>query len=71
LSRREILAKVSEILNCKVNEESSMDTCDDWDSLNHISIVLMLKEDYGLEIGAEDIQNIRSVKDIIAYFEGS
>jgi acyl carrier protein len=65
--KTEIIDLVSEVLECEVNEDTAKENLENWDSLNHIRIILELKEKYDIEIPAEDIDKLLSVKNIIRY----
>ena len=45
-------------------EESSPDTVEAWDSLNHLNIAMALETEFGVAFEAEDIMTMRDVKSI-------
>ena len=61
----EILAKVFEIDQAEVNENSSPDTIEKWDSLHHMSLIVALEETFQIELTEEqtlDILNYQLIK---------
>jgi acyl carrier protein len=43
-----------------INDDTSMDTVDSWDSLKHLNLVLAIEEEFGVSIPDEDVANITS-----------
>jgi acyl carrier protein len=64
----EIIAKV---LNVDVDIESSMENVEEWDSFNHVMIMIELKSEFDLDFNQEDFQWLTSVKNILKITEGS
>ena len=61
----ELLAKVFEIDRTEVNENSSPDTIEKWDSLHHMSLIVALEETFQIELTEEqtlDILNYQLIK---------
>jgi acyl carrier protein len=49
----------------QVNAESSPDTVDNWDSLQHLNLVLALEQSFGLELAPEEIEEMLNVESIV------
>jgi len=62
-----IINLVSEVLENPVKENSTKDNTDNWDSLNHIKIVMELQDKFEIKIPAKDIDKLLSIKKIINY----
>ncbi len=60
-----IIKIVKEILEEPINLETTRDTANNWDSINHIKIILMLQEEFLISFSAHEISNLNSIKDII------
>jgi acyl carrier protein len=45
-----------------VNDDSSADTIETWDSLTHINLVLSLENEFGVALSPEDAMEMLSVK---------
>jgi len=59
---------VSQVMNVPVtnlNMESSIDTIEEWDSLQHMNLVLALEEEFGIQFTDEQILEILSIELII------
>ncbi len=54
------MASILEINLSEINEQSSMDTIDNWDSLHHMKLVLALEDEFKVSIPDEDAANITS-----------
>ena len=44
-----------------LSEESSPDTVQSWDSLNHLNIILAMEQEFGIELSVEDAMNMVNV----------
>jgi acyl carrier protein len=49
-----------------VKEDSSPETIETWDSLNHMSLILTLEEEFGIPFSDEEIVEMLNV-DLIMY----
>lgn len=41
--------------------DSSPDTVESWDSINHLNLVMALEQEFGVEFDPEDIEQLLSV----------
>ena len=46
----------------KINENSSVDNVENWDSLKHMNLVIALEEEFEISIPDEEVGNIISYK---------
>ena len=53
----------------KVTDEASFIDDLGADSLDTVELVMALEEEYGVEIPDDDVENVTTVKDVIAYIE--
>ncbi|MBV9742786.1 MAG: acyl carrier protein [Acidobacteriia bacterium] len=63
LERTRIL--VSEVLQVPLQEvgpESSPDTIETWDSLQHLNLVLALEQEFGIQFTPEEMEELLSVQ---------
>lgn len=66
ISSNQIIELINEILeNETIDINSSMENINTWDSLNHMLIMVALKEKLGLDLSPSDIADAISVKEII------
>ena len=64
---KEVITIVCSILpDDDITEESSMENSQSWDSLNHMLIMIALKEKLGIELAPSDIADAISIKDIMS-----
>ena len=63
---------IAEQLNCDASEITSETSFKDdlgADSLDLFEMVMNLEEEYGIEVPAEELENIETVNDMIEYLE--
>jgi acyl carrier protein len=59
---KNVMATVLEVPVADIHEGSSMDDIASWDSIRHLSLVLALEEEFGVQIPDEDAADITSYK---------
>lgn len=57
-----VMANVFEIPMSMINEDSSSDTIDTWDSLKHLTLILALEEELGITIPDEEVGGLVNYK---------
>jgi len=62
-----IINLISEVLETSVDENSTKDNTDNWDSLNHVKLILELQDTFDIKISTKDIDKLLSAKEIINY----
>lgn len=60
-----IFSQIMEVPVEELTEESSPDTVKNWDSLQHMNLILALEEEFGVQFTDEQIVNMLNVKLII------
>ena len=45
----------------KITADSSPETIENWDSMQHLNLVLALEEKFGLQLDPEDIEQMRTI----------
>jgi acyl carrier protein len=56
---------ISTVLDESVDMKSTMENTKQWDSFNHVLIMIELKSDFGLDVRQEDFHKLTSVMNII------
>jgi acyl carrier protein len=56
------MSLVFEIPDGEINENSSTDTIENWDSLRHLNLVLALEEEFGISLPDEEVGNMVNFK---------
>lgn len=57
---KDVMATVLGIAADSINDDTSMDTVEAWDSIKHMNLVLAIEEEFGIGIPDEDAANITS-----------
>ena len=57
---KEVMATVLGIAVDSINDDTSMDTVEAWDSIKHMNLVLAIEEEFGVSIPDEDAANVTS-----------
>lgn len=56
------MSAVFEVPEASINEESSIDNIDNWDSLRHLNLILGLEEEFEVSIPDEEVGNLMNYK---------
>lgn len=56
------MSLVFEMSETEINDESSTDNIDNWDSLRQLNLVLALEEEFGISIPDEEVGNMVNYK---------
>lgn len=59
---KEVMSSVFEIDVESINDNSSADNIELWDSLRHMNLILALEEEFGIELSDDDIGQILNFK---------
>jgi acyl carrier protein len=68
----ELKGKIADVLNIdaeKITEDSRLIEDLKADSMDVATLLIELEGEYGIEIEEEDLDNLKTVKDIVAYIE--
>lgn len=61
---KSVMASVFGLDAKNINETSSAETIENWDSLQHIKLIVALEEEFGVELENEDITTMISFTEI-------
>lgn len=53
----------------RLNAASSPDTVENWDSVQHLNLVLALEEKFGLQLSPEEIEQMKTLGDTAKLIE--
>lgn len=59
---KEVMASVFDVDVETINEESSQDSVEQWDSMKHLDLVVALEEEFGITIPIEEVGNLVNFK---------
>lgn len=57
-----VMAAVFEVPESEINEDTSTDTLENWDSLRHLNLILALEEEFGISIPDEEVGDMVNYK---------
>ena len=69
---KKIIGIISEVLNTddnQINLKSASDNIKNWDSLNHVKLILACEEAFNIKFDVQDIDDLKNVKDLISLIE--
>lgn len=61
----ELLEEMMELDGGTLKPEIELENLDEWDSLASLSLIVLLDERFGKEIGGEDIKKLKTIQDIL------
>jgi len=59
-----IIEIIGGVLGTPIDADASQETCDKWDSLQHLNIIVALEDAFDVSFEPEDIAKMKSVQDI-------
>ncbi len=57
---KSVIATVLEIEPTKIDQNSSMDTIEAWDSIKHLDLIISLEEEFGVSVPDEEAGDLTS-----------
>ncbi len=51
--------------NITVNEETTSDDIEDWDSLEHINLIVAIEQEFGIKFSMGEVTNMKNVGDMV------
>lgn len=58
----EIMSSVFEVELSTLNDDSSIDNIDNWDSIRHLNLILALEEEFNITIPDEEVGDLVNYK---------
>ncbi len=58
----ELMSSVFEVELNSLNEDSSVDTIDGWDSIRHLNLILALEDEFSISIPDEEVGDLVNYK---------
>jgi acyl carrier protein len=62
---KEILAIILEVNVSEINDSFSQQSCSNWDSLNHLNLIIALEEAFDVSFDPEEISLMIDINNII------
>ena len=66
---RSIASDVFGLPQDKITAESSPETIESWDSMQHLNLVLAIEESFGVQFSPEDIEQMKNIGAVAALIE--
>ena len=66
---KNIMANVFGIEVEEINEMTSVDNCEQWDSFQHMSLLVAIEEEFGLNLDDDEVLRMRDFASIIDVLE--
>jgi acyl carrier protein len=66
---RGIAADIFQVGPNRISRQSSPDTIESWDSLQHLNLILALEQRFGLEFEPEEMERMNSIDAILSIIE--
>lgn len=60
--KEKILKIVEQVLNTKVDENTSQKNCSEWDSLRHLNLIIELEMEFDISFEPEEIAKLTNVQ---------
>ena len=64
-----IMSEVFDLDEDKIDDDSSTNSLSEWDSMNHMNLIVALEEEFQCEFDEDDIENMVSFKIIKSTIE--
>ena len=66
---KNIMANVFGVQVEEINEMTSVDNCEEWDSFQHMSLLVAIEEEFGLILDDEEVLRMQDFNSIINILE--
>jgi acyl carrier protein len=63
---RNIASDIFGVSSEKITAESSPETIENWDSMQHLNLVLAIEEKFGVQLDPEDIEQMKNIGAVAA-----
>ena len=61
----QVLVNIFQVSPDKISTETTSDNVENWDSMNHINMILALEQEFGIRYDEEQVVSMLSVEEII------
>ena len=66
----QVLINIFQVSPDKISTETTSDNVENWDSMNHINMILALEQEFGIRYDEEQVVSMLSVGEIIVVTKG-
>ncbi len=68
-SLKNIMSNLFDIPVDDINDNISTENCEQWDSLQHLNLIIAIEEEFGVSLTDDDVLKIKDFKSIIDILE--
>ena len=61
----EIFTDIMDLKDIKLNDETSADDIEEWDSLSHIQIIVAIEKAFGIKFSSQEMITWKNVGDMV------
>lgn len=68
MEQKEKLVKLEELMDLEegcLHAEDQLSDIEEWDSIAHLSLIILLEDDYNKEISGAEVRALKTVQDIL------
>jgi acyl carrier protein len=72
MARAEVFAKIRDVLSdladkpdLQITEATTAQDVDEWDSVNHVKLIIAIETDYKVRFTPDEISNLNNVGDLV------
>jgi len=65
----EVIRDVVDLPDLTVNSQTAAENVEEWDSFNHINIVVAIEARFGIQFLTAEIEQLKNVGDLVALIE--
>lgn len=68
MEQKEKLVKLEELMDLEegsLHAEDELNDIEEWDSIAHLSLIILLEDDYEKEISGSEVRALKTVQDIL------
>lgn len=72
MEKKEKIEKLEEMLDLEggtLEETTDLTKIEEWDSIAHLSFIIMLEEEFGRQITGKEVRGFKTVQDVLAVME--
>lgn len=62
---KEIFTDIMDLKDIKLNDETSADDIEEWDSLSHIQIIVAIEKAFGIKFSSQEMITWKNVGDMV------
>ncbi len=72
MSREEVMERLNEVFvdlfddeNIKINDNTTANDIDDWDSLEHINLIVAIEQEFNIKFNMNEVTSMKNVGEMV------